>query len=159
LAAIALLVPGSLSVTEQWQHQLRLYFNDELANIARQDPRNPALAPLARILAKHDASITCQFDAFAGYVAEAERQGIDGYPLYAWTKATIEDPVKRAKHLKSFVLHVKRREVYTKAEADALEADLQPLVGGPLIERISKHDTNPAHNPQPPERYRQRNMA
>ena len=80
-------------------------------------------------------------------------------PLYAWTKATIEDPVKKAKHLKSFALYVKGREVYTKEEADALEADLQSLVGGRGIERLSKHDTNPAHNPQPPERYRQRNVA
>ena len=58
----------------------------------------------------------CQFDAFAGYVAEAERQGVDGYPLYAWTKATIEDPAKKAKHLKSFALHVNGQEVYSKEE-------------------------------------------
>ena len=75
-------------------------------------------------------------------------------PAYAWTKATIEDPAKKAKHLKSFTLYVNEREVYAKAEADALAADLQPLVGGKLIERLSKHDTNPANNPQPPERYR-----
>jgi hypothetical protein len=67
--------------------------------------------------------------------------------------------VKKAKHLKSFALHVKGREVYAKEEADALEAALQPLVGGKLIERMSKHDTNPANNPQPPERYRPRKLA
>ena len=98
-------------------------------------------------------------DAFAGYVAEAEKQGVEGYPLYAWTKATIEDSVKKAKHLKSFALYVNGREVYSKEEADSLEADLQALVGGKLIERLSKHDTNPAHNPQPPERYRQPKIA
>ena len=43
--------------------------------------------------------------------------------------------------------------MYPKNEADALEADLQPLVGR-VITRSSKHDTNPEHNPQMPERYR-----
>ena len=95
-----------------------------------------------------------QFDAFADYVAEAEAQGVHGYPLYAWTKATIEDSVKRAKHIKSFALHVKGREVYSKEEADALEADLRPLVDGTRLTRLSRHDTNPANNPQPPERFR-----
>ena len=96
----------------------------------------------------------CQFDAFAGYVSEAESHGVEDYPLYEWTKATIEDPVKKAKHIRSFSLHVKGKEVYTKEEADALEADLQPLVDGKSITRLSRHDTNPANNPQPPERYR-----
>ena len=146
-------------MSDKWQYQLRIYLPDELVEVARNEPDNPALGPLADILARHHATMLCQFGAFAGYVAEAERQGVGGYPLYAWTKATIEDPDKRAKHLKSFTLYVKGREVYSKAEADALAADLQPLVGGKLIERLSKHDTNPAHNPQPPERFRQANVA
>jgi hypothetical protein len=141
-------------VTEQWQHQLRLSFDDELATIARQDPSHPALAPLARILAKHKASMLSQFDAFAGYVAEAEANGVEAYPLYQWTKATIEDPVKRAKHMRSFTLYIGGREVYPKEEADALEAELKPLVDGQSATRLSRHDTNPANNPQPPERYR-----
>ena len=146
-------------MSDEWRYQLRIYLPDELIEGARNEPDNPALKPLADILARHHATMVCQFDAFASYVAEAERQGVDGYSLYAWTKATIEDPAKKAKHLKSFALHVNDREAYPKAEADALEADLQPLVGGPLIERVSKHDTNPAHNPQPPERFRQANVA
>ena len=146
-------------MSDEWQYQLRIYLPDELVEVARGDSNNPALGPLADILARHDATMLCQFDAFAGYVAEAERQGVGGYPLYAWTKATIEDPAKKAKHLKSFALYVNGREVYTKEEADALEADLQPLIGGKVIERMSKHDTNPANNPQPPERYRQPRVA
>jgi hypothetical protein len=77
-----------------------------------------------------------------------------GYPLYRWTKATIEDPAKKAKYLKSFTLYVHGREVYPKEEADALEAELRPLVGGGVVTRLAKHDTDPAHNPQPPARYR-----
>ena len=96
----------------------------------------------------------CQFDAFADYVAEAEEWGPAGYPLYAWTKATIEDPAKRAKYTKSFTLYVDGDDVYSKEKADALEAELRPLVGGALITRLSKHDTNPANTPQMPERFR-----
>jgi hypothetical protein len=145
-------------MTERWQHQLRLYFSEELAAVARQDPGHPALAPLAGILAKHNASLMCQFDAFAGYVAEAEARGLESYPLYRWIKATVEDPEKRAKHIRSFALHVKGREVYAKEEAVALEADPKPLVDGRSITRLSRHDTNPANNPQPPERYRRPSM-
>jgi hypothetical protein len=41
-----------------------------------------------------------------------------------------------------------------RGKADALEADLQPLVGGALIARMSKHDTNPTNIPQAPARFR-----
>ena len=112
----------------------------------------------ARAAAGHSrqaqATLKCQFDAFAGYVAEAERHGVEKYPLYKWTKATIENPAKKAKYLKSFTLYVDGNEVYAKDKADALESDLQPLVGGELVTRLAKHDTNPANNPQPPARYR-----
>lgn len=141
-------------MSDQWQYQLRIYLADELAEVARRDPAAPTLEPLSRVLEKHSATMRCQLDAFVDYVAEAEAHGVEGYPLYAWTKATIEDPVKRAKHLRSFALHVKGDAVYPKQEADALEADLQPVVDGTSILRMSRHDTNPANNPQMPERYR-----
>ncbi|WP_454619455.1 hypothetical protein [Bradyrhizobium cenepequi] len=139
---------------KQWEYQVRIYLGDELAAVARHDPDNPAIKPLGDILAKHHATMKCQFDAFADYVAEAEKRGTEDYPLYAWTKATIEDPEKQAKYVKSFTLYVDGHEVYAKPLADALESDLQPLVDGRLITRLSKHDTNPAHNPQPPAQYR-----
>ena len=142
-------------MSDQWQYQLRIYLADELAEVARRDFAAPALGPLRRVLEKHSATMKCQLDAFADYVAEAEAHGIEDYPLYAWTKATIEDPVKRAKHLRSFALHIKGEAVYPVQEADALEADLQPVVDGTSILRISRHDTNPANNPQVPERYRE----
>ena len=138
----------------QWQYQVRIDLGEEFAEVARRDPGNPAIEPLANILRKHQATLKCQFDAFAGYVAEAEKNGADSYPLYEWTKATIEDPAKKAKYIKSFTLYVDGNEVYAKDSADALETDLQPLVGGKLVTRMSKHDTNPANNPQPPERAR-----
>jgi hypothetical protein len=141
-------------MAEPWQYQLRIDLADAAAEVARRDPGDPALTPLATILAKHRATMKSQYDAFADYVAAAEEHGRDKFPLYAWTKATIEDPAKKAKYLKSFTLYVGGDEVYDKAAADALEADLRPLVGGTLITRLAKHDTNPATNPQPPARYR-----
>lgn len=138
----------------QWQYQVRLYLDDEFAKVARSNPGDPAIKPLADILDRHKAILRCQFDAFADYVGEAEKQGTENFPLYEWTKATIEDPAKEAKYIKSFTLYVDGDEVYAKEKADALEADLRPLVGGGLVTRMSKHDTNPANNPQPPARYR-----
>ena len=141
-------------MSDQWQYQVRVYLSDEFAEVARRDPDDPAIKPLADVLGRHRAAMKCQFDAFAGYVAEAEERGTENSPLYAWTKATTEDPAKKEKYLKSFTLYVDGNEVYAKQQADALEADLQPLVGGGLITRMSKHDANPANNPQPPARYR-----
>ena len=53
--------------------------------------------------------------------------------------------------MKSFTLYVEGEEVYAKTIADALESDLRPLVVGTLITAMSKYDTNPASNPQPPQ--------
>lgn len=141
-------------MSEQWQHQLRVYLSDEMAEVARSDRDNSALNPLTDILNKHRATLVSQFDAFANYIAEAEKDGPERYPLYKWTKATVEDPVKRAKHVRTFALHVFGNEVYAREAADALEAELQPLVGGELVARMSRHDTNPANNLQVPPAYR-----
>ncbi|MDO9707211.1 hypothetical protein [Paracraurococcus lichenis] len=141
-------------MTEAWQYQIRITMTDALAELARHSPEDPALRPLMEILARHDAKPVSQLDAFEAYVAEAERQGPDRFPLARWTKATVEDPEKRRKYAKAFTLYVGGEEVYAKEAADALEAALQPLVGGALVTRLSKHDTNPANNPQMPAQYR-----
>ena len=98
----------------------------------------------------------CQFDAFAGYCAEAEACGIERCPLYAWNKAVTADPAKQAKYRKSFSIYVGGAEVYAKDAADALEAALEPLVGAGVVTRLAKHDTDPANSPQMPEKYRSR---
>jgi hypothetical protein len=139
-------------MTSDWQYQVRFDVKDAATaeSLHRGHPV-PALVSLFDILAKHRALAKCQFGAFAEYVAEAEVRGLEHYPLYAWTKATIENPAKKEKYLKSFTLYVDGQEVYAKEIADALEADLQPLAASGLITRLSKYDTNPANNPQPPE--------
>ena len=130
---------GENSVTSQWQYQVRFDVNDSAtAESVRRKLCVPALAPLFDILAEQHAALKCQFDAFAEYVAAAEEHGAENYPLYQWTKATIENPAKKEKYSRSFTVYVDEREVYAKEFADALEADLQPLATSGLITRISK---------------------
>ena len=139
---------------EQWQYQLRVDLAGDAAQAARSGADHTGLGPLRRILAAHDAALVCQYDAFAGYCAEAEARGVEHYPLYAWTKAVIADPAKKAKYLRSFSIHVGSAEVYAQDAADALEAELRPLVGAGVVTRLAKRDTDPANNPQMPKRYR-----
>jgi hypothetical protein len=141
-------------MSDHWEYQIRVYLSEELAEVARSDPGNPELKPLMDILQRHGATLKSQFDAFSDYVAEAEAQGVEKFPLYKWTRATIEDSEKRAKHITAFAVRIDGQEVYAKDPADALEADLQPLVGGALITRLSRHDTNPAGNIPVPAEYR-----
>lgn len=142
-------------MSQTWEYQVRLRLDGAHAETVRKEPDADALAELRTILAAHNAKLKCQYDAFAGYVAEAEARGVEHFPLYAWTKATIENPAKKDKYLKAFTCYVNGDEVYAKDKADALEVALKPLVGGGIVTALSKHDTNPANNPQPPERYRQ----
>jgi hypothetical protein len=140
---------GERVMTHEWQYQVRVRLSPRFAEMARKDPSNTELMPLNALLARHHAQLKCQFDAFADYVAQAERDGTEHYPLYQWTRDTIENPGKKAKYLEAFTLYVHGAEIYDKALADALEGDLQAL-GSEAITDIRKYDTNPAHNPQPP---------
>jgi hypothetical protein len=131
-------------MSEPWHYQIRVYLGT-----------NPSSTqPLLEILQRHNATLKSQYDAFAEYVAEAETHGSEKYPLYAWTRATLADPAKASKHQSAFALRVDRQEVYPREIADALEADLQPLVETGLVNRVSRHDTNPANNLPIPAEYR-----
>ena len=55
--------------------------------------------------------------------------------------------------MKSFAVRVSGQEVYAEEIANALEAALEPLMGGGLVERLSKHNTNPATNLAIPAEY------
>ena len=61
--------------------QLRLTLSEEAALVARNNPDDAAMSSLINILNRHDAVLKCQFDAFAGYVSEAEANGTQNYPL------------------------------------------------------------------------------
>lgn len=141
-------------MTDDLKFQLRLTMSDQFAKVARNHPEDPSISALTEVLHRHDAILKCQHDAFADYVNEAEAKGVEKYPLYEWTKQTVDDPVKQAKYIKSFTLYVGGDEVYAKDKADALEAELKPLVGGPIVAQMFRYDTNPANSPQPPQRAR-----
>jgi hypothetical protein len=141
-------------MAEQWEYQLRFKLALELAENARKGGSDSGYKPVADVLARHDATAISQFDAFANYVAEAEKNGVEHYPLYQWTKATIDDPEKKAKHSTAFAIYVKGEEVYDETAANALERDLRPLLDAGVLLALTKHDTNPANNPQPPAHLR-----
>jgi hypothetical protein len=134
---------------DELKYQLRLTLRDTFAKVARNHTDDPSIAPLTQLLRRHDATLKCQYDSFADYVKEAEAEGVERYPLYAWTKKTVDDPVKEAKYTKSFTLYVGGDEVYERTKADALEAELKPLVGGPIVARMFRYDTDPAHSRHP----------
>ena len=52
-------------MSNKWQYQVRIYLSDEFAELARHNPKDSEIAPLTATLAKHHATIKCQFDAFA----------------------------------------------------------------------------------------------
>ena len=140
-------LPTPRAADGEWQYQLRVDLAEDAAAAARAGADHPGLGALRQILAAHDARLVCQYDAFAGYCAEAEARGIEHYPLYAWTKAVIADPAKKAKYLKSFSIHVGGAEVYAKEQADALEAALEPLVGAGVVNPTREARHRPRQQP------------
>jgi hypothetical protein len=141
-------------MAEAWNYQVRVYLDEEWSALARTDPANPALTKLMGILRHYDARLKCQYDSFAEYLAEAEAAGDAQSPLYKWTKATLADPEKCARHMKAFAVQVAGATVYPQDIADRLEASLLPLVDGARVTRVSKQDSNPANNMPVPVEYR-----
>jgi hypothetical protein len=101
---------------------------------------------LSRGLRPGASSRSCASSLFAEYVAEAEKHGAKGYPLYAWTKATIENPAKKEKYTKSFTLNADGKEVYAKEIADALEARPLSLISP---RNCSRRSSPPRQRPLP----------
>ncbi|WP_296663665.1 hypothetical protein [Paraburkholderia sp.] len=137
-------------MAETWQFQIRITVVPELADALRARVPYEGRDLLEAVLHERNATLKCQFDAFAEYLEEAEGAGRDHYPLYQWTKDTLDNPEKKAKYLKSFTVYVRGEEVYDKETADWLHARLSALAGKVGIENVSRYDTNPANNPQPP---------
>ena len=99
------------------------------AEATRAGADHPGLGSLRDILAAHDAALVCQYDAFAAYCAEAEARGVEHYPLYAWTRAVIADPAKRAKYVKSFSIHVGGAEVLREGQGGRAGGGARPARG------------------------------
>ena len=119
------------------------------SNLRKNKPSGLArqIKSLAR---KHGTTIVCTYDAFVDYCREAESNSVEDYPLYAWTKQTIENPEKKQKHLKSFAFYRNDDQVYERALAETIYSELLPLADNGTIDEVKLIDSNPANNPQPP---------
>ena len=140
-------------MNNDWLYQVRVYFSLNFVNLYSSNKSSDLKTKLLQILQKNNADLLSQYDGFMGYVLEAEKNGIDNYPLYQWTKDSLENSGKTEKYRTSYTIYVNNEEVYSKEEADNLEKDLKLIIDKVSILRISKHDTNPANNPQPPSKY------
>ena len=139
---------------KDWEYQLRISLEKKFAVKFRNSEFDSETNKLLKFLDKYDATFVCQFDAFSGYVIEAEKNGVENYPLYKWTKATIENNEKKEKYLKSFTVYVKDSQIYSKGLADKIESELISIKKeNKYITSISKFDTNPKNNPQIPKQY------
>ena len=140
-------------MTEKWLFQVRLYFSSDFTKTFNSDKNSKKKEKLIKVLNKHNAELLSQFDGFMGYVLEAEKNGIDNYPLYQWTKDSLSRKDKIEKYYNSYTVYINTEEVYSENLANNIENDLLELVDKETILRISKHDTNPKNNPQPPSKY------
>ena len=133
-----------------WLYQIRIKVSERLSEDLR-GARNLAISKnIHKIASDTGCRLVCTFDAFADYCAEAEKEGVEQYELYHWTKSTIENPEKKAKHLKSFAFYEGDNQVYSRKLACSIEECLKNLDDGTDIIEINFIDSNPANNPQPP---------
>ena len=133
-----------------WLYQVRIRVSDNLSESLRSGNHTDLAQKLDKISNDHGMALVCTYDAFKGYCDEAEENGIDEYALYEWTKSTIENPEKKAKHLKSFAFYRGFEQIYEKELALSLEENLEKLGKSADLLEIKVIDSNPANNPQPP---------
>ena len=136
----------------EWLYQIRIKVSKKLSEDLRSINDLELSKEILKIASDNNSRLVCTFDAFAEYCEEAEREGIEQYELYYWTKTTIDNPEKKAKHLKSFAFYEGDNQVYSKELASSIERSLKKLDGGDDIVEINLIDSNPANNPQPPKR-------
>lgn len=134
-----------------WQYQVRIRTSERLSRTLRSEDTSSLADRLRAISQSHGMTIVNTFDAFKEYCDEAEGNGIEKYSLYHWTKSTIEDPEKKAKHLKGFAFYKgEADQIYEKELALSLVSSLEEVgISEDLLE-IKLIDSNPANNPQPP---------
>ena len=133
-----------------WLYQIRIKVSDKLSEDLRGMHELELSQAINRIANENGSRVVCTFDAFAEYCEEAEKNGIEHYELYHWTKSTIENPEKKSKHLKSFAFYEGDNQVYDKKLAVSIQQSLKRLDSGNDILEINLIDSNPANNPQPP---------
>ena len=133
-------------------YQVRINVKDEAAKKIREKSPTYLYSKITSILSKIDGKLICQFDAFNNFVKECEMEGETNNPLYKWTKDTIQNEAKKKKYLKSFTIYINKEQLYDKQTADYIEAKLKDLRDENILQ-ISKYNSDPKNNPQPPKKY------
>ena len=136
--------------------QLRIKTDKTMSEDLRGTSDSKTARELRTILERFDAQLACVFDEFCGYCAEAEKNGIENYPRYDWTKSVIDDPKKQEIHARSFTIYMGAAAIYPVASARDLMAALEAVASGKNI-HVQMVDTDPSKNPQPPAEFT--NMA
>ena len=134
----------------EWLYQVRIKVTEQLSIELRSEEMSDAALRIHKMAETLGTNLVCTFDAFKAYCDEAEKFGKHHYHLYDWTKATISDPVKREKHLKSFAFYEGDNQIYSKQLASKIRNELIKMDENQHIMEISLIDSNPANNPQPP---------
>ena len=129
-----------------WLYQIRIKVSEQLSKDLRSVNSSSLAKEINKIASDNGSKLVCTFDAFAEYCEEAEREGIEHYELYQWTKSTIDNPEKKAKHLKSFAFYEGDNQVYRKELAYSIQQRLKDLDSGNDIVEINMIDSNPANN-------------
>ena len=135
-----------------WLYQIRIKVSEKLSKDLRTVKESELAKKISKIASDNNSRLVCTFDAFAEYCKEAEREGVEHYELYHWTKSTIDNPEKKEKHLKSFAFYEGDNQIYSKDLAYSIQQRLKDLDYGNDIVEINMIDSNPANNPQPPKR-------
>ena len=133
-------------------YQVRLDVTEDIAQEVRNKNYYKLNEYIDTILLKVDAELICQFDAFNNFVIECEKENNTNNALYKWTKDTIENSLKKKKYLKSFTVYVNGEQLYEKKTADYLESEIKKLNEKKIL-KISKYNSDPKNNPQPPKKY------
>ena len=134
----------------EWFYQIRIFVTSDLSADLRSFQYSAAAKAIIKVATDNSMEPICTYDAFKSYCDEAEQNGLHEFPLYHWTKSTIEDPVKVQKHQKSFAFYLGNEQVYSKAAAEKLYDELASLKLENILD-IKLIDSNPANNPQPPQ--------
>ena len=133
-------------------YQVRIDVTEDIAQEVRNKSYFKLNEYIDAILLKVDAELICQFDAFNNFVIECEKENNTNNALYKWTKDTIENSLKKKKYLKSFTVYVNGEQLYEKKTADYLESEIKKLNEKRIL-KISKYNSDPKNNPQPPKKY------
>ncbi len=132
-----------------WLYQIRIVVTPELSADLRSLRSSTTAKLITKIATDNSMELICTYDAFKAYCDEAEKNGLNEFPLYHWTKTTIDDPVKKEKHQKSFAFYLGNEQIYPKSSAEKLYNDLMSRNIEDVLD-IKFIDSNPANNPQPP---------